>query len=51
MIAGPPVGGALVEWASWRWVFFINLPIAAVALVLARAGRCRETAQGERWPP
>lgn len=45
MIAGPPVGGALVEWASWRWVFFINLPIAAVALVLARAGRCRETAQ------
>ena len=46
MIAGPPVGGALVEWASWRWVFFINLPIAAVALLLARAGRCRETAHG-----
>ncbi len=41
-IAGPPLGGALVEWASWRWIFFINLPLAALTVLLARAGRCPE---------
>jgi EmrB/QacA subfamily drug resistance transporter len=41
-IAGPPVGGALVEWASWRWIFFVNLPVAAATVWFARAGRCRK---------
>lgn len=27
------LGGALTEWASWRWVMFVNLVFAAVALV------------------
>ncbi|HEX2505646.1 MAG TPA: MFS transporter, partial [Gaiellaceae bacterium] len=44
-IAGPPVGGALVEWASWRWIFFLNLPVAAAAVFFARAGRCEERRQ------
>jgi len=34
---GPVLGGALVQWGSWRWVFVINVPLALVVLaVLAR---------------
>lgn len=29
---GPVLGGWLVQFASWRWVFFINFPIAAIVL-------------------
>jgi EmrB/QacA subfamily drug resistance transporter len=32
---GPVLGGWLVERASWRWVFFLNLPIAAVVMAIS----------------
>lgn len=31
-LAGPPIGGALAQ-RNWRWVFYINLPIAGVAII------------------
>ena len=32
---GPFVGGGLVQYADWRWIFLINAPIAAVTVVVA----------------
>jgi EmrB/QacA subfamily drug resistance transporter len=34
-IAGPTLGGFLVTTFDWRWIFFVNLPIGAVVLVMA----------------
>jgi EmrB/QacA subfamily drug resistance transporter len=31
-VVGPLIGGLLVEHASWRWVFYVNLPLGAAAL-------------------
>jgi EmrB/QacA subfamily drug resistance transporter len=34
-LLGPVIAGAILRFASWRWLFLINLPIGALAIVLA----------------
>jgi EmrB/QacA subfamily drug resistance transporter len=34
-IAGPVVAGAILANASWRWIFYVNVPICAAAIILA----------------
>jgi MFS family permease len=33
-VMGPPLGGFIVSYASWRWIFFINIPIGILGIVL-----------------
>jgi len=45
-IFGPLAGGVIVEHWSWRWIFFVNLPMIAIATILIVIGLKEET--GER---
>ncbi len=53
---GPVLGGLLVQYASWRWVFYINVPLAVIVLLVLfwRVPESRNEALGEHarldWP-
>jgi len=46
-VLGPLAGGIIAENWSWRWAFFVNLPVAAVAIALIVVG-LKETRQERR---
>ena len=48
-LLGPLIGGVLTDHASWRWVFYINLPFGLVAMALITSALA-DAAGGERRP-
>ena len=48
-VLGPPLGGFITTYASWRWIFFLNAPLGLVALAFAL--RLIPRARGEATRP
>lgn len=48
-LIGPPLGGLITTYASWRWIFLLNLPIALLGLVLVH--RFIPELRADRPPP
>jgi EmrB/QacA subfamily drug resistance transporter len=47
-VLGPVLGGLIVTQGSWRWIFWVNLPVGALGLLLAARFLPGEKAEGER---
>ena len=50
-VVGPLIGGALVEGGSWRWVFYVNLPVGLIALAGLRGDAPRGPRQRSALAP
>src|SRR5205807_5725843 len=46
-IIGPALGGLIVDHATWRWVFYVNVPVGLVALVVIAIAIPKRTARRE----
>lgn len=49
LLVGPLAGGVLVDSLGWEWIFFVNVPVGIVALVLAWRLVPRLPTQRHRW--
>ena len=51
LLLGPPLGGLVIDWLSWRWVFFVLVPIGVVGTMLTvLRARGRRVVAVERPP-
>ncbi len=48
-VIAPPIGGLITEWASWHWIFLINVPLGIAGILVAIWAVPNETAE-ERTP-
>jgi len=48
-IVGPALGGIFVDHLSWRWAFYVNLPVGAVALAVIAVAIPRRTARRDHY--
>ena len=49
-ILGPVIGGLIVSNVSWRWIFYVNVPIVFVALALAHRLLNRDSGRADPGP-
>ncbi|MFW2489767.1 MDR family MFS transporter [Clostridium chromiireducens] len=49
-ILGPVLGGIIVNNLGWRWIFYVNIPITIIALVLALWGIPKDSLLGKKQP-
>ncbi|WP_313070273.1 multidrug transporter subunit MdtD [Melaminivora sp.] len=47
-LIGPTLGGWMVEYASWHWIFWVNVPVGAVGFLAARRFMRADDARGVR---
>jgi EmrB/QacA subfamily drug resistance transporter len=47
-ILGPAIGGLIVDHTTWRWIFYVNVPIGALALVVIWMTMPQRAAHAER---
>jgi EmrB/QacA subfamily drug resistance transporter len=50
-LCGPMVGGAIVQGAAWQWIFWLNVPIGAALIPIARARLAESTGPAEPLDP
>jgi hypothetical protein len=48
-VVGPPVGGFITTFASWRWIFYLNVPIGVVGVILV--ARFIDNQRSDQRPP